>query len=385
MNRIKMRRIVKTMKVKPRINKIDSLDVNKCLAPELTIGSVDDILYRIGLCLTSVRVRPKRLWIYNPLIIFIFVWLILIREVFAMFISEDNDLLLKILGNLGYFVSQKQLFGMAFISLNILVISSQIIFYYNYKNGIKPTFLYVFQMMSGLVPPKSLGLTNEKHIFKLVTITKNLVKIISFYTDKIMPAISLLTVNGLYLINGSPYELIFYGVPNSIVMIFWTHFVWIIILNQFLEFYIICVYFKIKINSLNESLLEMQRKNRFIRIRETLQSINSLHLEINEYNTSFWSKFLCIFWLSFGSYIVIFSGTWLFGKQSFLIKLAWAYCSFISIIGFLFVIFTASSVNYCANNSYKILNSVIISYSKHNKHFYYLRISTKLKVNMKQT
>ena len=69
---------------------------------------------------------------------------------------------------------------------------------------------------------------------------------------------------------------------------------------QIMLFYIICLYLKIKINALNESLLEMKRRKRFLRIRETLQSFDSLYSEINEYNITFWSKLLAVFWLFLG-------------------------------------------------------------------------------------
>ena len=49
-------------------NKSGIMDLNKCLPPELTIESVDDILYRIGLSFDSIRDRPKRKLFYHPLI-----------------------------------------------------------------------------------------------------------------------------------------------------------------------------------------------------------------------------------------------------------------------------------------------------------------------------
>ena len=77
--------------------------MNKCLPPELTIESVDDILYRIGLCFTSVRVRPKRKRIHNPLVVFTIVSFFLIERVITISLDESNDLLFKIFGDVGYF------------------------------------------------------------------------------------------------------------------------------------------------------------------------------------------------------------------------------------------------------------------------------------------
>ena len=65
--------------------------------------------------------------------------------------------------------------------------TSQLIYYYNYKNDIKPTFLKVFQMMSGLVSPKSIGLTNEKQIYKLIKLSKRLFFICEFVVKIAVP------------------------------------------------------------------------------------------------------------------------------------------------------------------------------------------------------
>ena len=37
--------------------------------------------------------------------------------------------------------------------------------------GIEPTYLSVFEMMSGLVTPHSIGLNDEKSVFKLLKIS----------------------------------------------------------------------------------------------------------------------------------------------------------------------------------------------------------------------
>ena len=124
----------------------------------------------------------------------------------------------------------------------------------------------------------------------------------------------------------------------------------------------------------------MKRRKRFIRIRETLQSFDSLYSEINEYNTTFWSKILFSFWTLLGTlkcflFYVFFRKTWFIINKFILFYAVCLYgCQY-----FLFIIFTTSSVTYCANKSYKTLNSLIISYSKHNKHRYYRRISIKIK------
>ena len=124
----------------------------------------------------------------------------------------------------------------------------------------------------------------------------------------------------------------------------------------------------------------MKRRKRFIRIRETLLSFDLLYKEINEYNTTFWSKFLGVFWLTFGPQITLLFYLVLFFDLNLPLLIIFSYTLLTLTQIFLFVIFTASSVNYCANKSYLIMNSFLISYSKHNTRP--SSISTKLKVTL---
>ena len=124
----------------------------------------------------------------------------------------------------------------------------------------------------------------------------------------------------------------------------------------------------------------MKRRKQFIRIRGILHSFNSIYNEINEYNTTFWSKFLFIFWLTFGSLDVLILYLFCFASFPIIIKLFFFYSFVFFGLCFLFVIFTASSVNYTANKTHKILNSFLISYSQYIRNHNFIEISTKLKV-----
>src|SRR6195952_137217 len=156
------------------------INPNKCLPPELIIESVDDILYRIGLSFDSLRDPPKRSQFNNPFIVFITLFAILSEKLITLTVNEENDWILKVIGDLGYLIGVRIYINIAFILTSILGLTSQWIYYYNYRNGIKPTFLRVFQMMSGLVSPKSLGLTDEQQIRKLCDKTKTLNSTVKF-------------------------------------------------------------------------------------------------------------------------------------------------------------------------------------------------------------
>ena len=358
------------------------IDPNKCLPPELAVQSVDDILYRIGLCLTSVRDEPKRLLIDHPLIAFGFVFIFMTERLITISLSEENVFLFKILGDIGYFVGFSLHFGVMFILCSLFNIISQMIFYYNHKNDVKPTFLILFQVMSGLTPPAKIGLKNDQEIRSLVKTTGKLYKFLKFNNDRFIPIATIAFNLGFYGFHGSLYDVLVYGIPNTILFDFWTHYVWNMICFQFMSFYIICLYLKFKINSLNESLLEMQRSNRFSRIRETLKAFDLIHKEINEYNETFWSKILFAFWLIFALFCILVLYITLFIEMALPIKILFAYVLLIVTTIFTFLIFTASSVNKCANKSHKIMNSLIITFSNQNKYRFSQKISSKIKVRI---
>ena len=367
----------------PMINNwVNTFDVKKCLPPELTVESVDDILYRIGLSFDSIRDRPKRKLKDHPIFVLIVNLIILIKDIIAVSLEEENDIGFKIVGAYGYFIGLRKQMCLLSYLMTSLIAGSQLIYYYNYRNGIKPTFLRVFQMMSGLVSPKSLGLTDGKEVTKLVKTMKRLYWIIRFNTDRVLIFFGPIFTLTIYFFYGQPYDTIKFGIYNAILLFFWANHYFNLFLYQFFVFYIICLYLKMKINSLNERLIEMKRRKRFIRIRETLQSFDSLYLEINEYNTTFWSKFLILIWLIFSSQITLILNLILFLDINLALLLLFSYFLFLLIQIFLFVIFTASSVNTSANKSYKILNSLFISYSKRNCRP--LNVFTKLKVILPQ-
>ena len=356
------------------------MDPNKCLPPELTVQSVEDILHRSGLTLDSTKSYPKRKLFFNPIIIFTFLLLFTIREVIVISLPEENDLIFKVFGSFGYLIGIREFAAISYTLLTLLSMSFHLIYYYNYRNGIKPTFLRVFQMMSGLVSPKSLDLTDEQQITKLLNRTKFSLKCARINNKYIFPLSVTTIVVSIYIFKTNLIETVYFGFPNALLLATWVIHFFNSLTYQCLLFYILCLYLKMKINSLNERLIEMKRRKQFIRIRETLQSFDSLYSEINEYNTTFWSKILFTFCTLLGTVIVFVLFVCLFIKVDLINLCLFSYALFILSSLFLLIIFTASSVNYCANKSYKTLNSLIISYTKHNKHFYYRRVSTKFKV-----
>ena len=119
--------------------------------------------------------------------------------------------------------------------LLVLSLSSQLIYYYNQINGIKPTFLRVFQMMSSLVTPNNIGLTDEQHIIKLVRRTGKLLKL---NANLVIPIIGFIFIIISYYLKTTLSETLLYGILNAILWCFWVILVFNICLTQIFCFYI---------------------------------------------------------------------------------------------------------------------------------------------------
>jgi hypothetical protein len=154
---------------------MDSLNENKPLPKEMILNSAENHFYRIGLSLASVGVKKRR-FLYNPFLVFIVNILALIKSTFSVLLPEENGYLLLINGDFAHFLGLKNNFNTTPILLTLTSLSSQLIYFYNYKNDIKYSFLKLFEMMSGLVLSKSIGLTKIEEIYKLVKQLKMLFK-----------------------------------------------------------------------------------------------------------------------------------------------------------------------------------------------------------------
>ena len=110
---------------------------------------------------------------------------------------------------------------------------------------------------------------------------------------------------------------------------------------------------------MNNILIKTEIKTEFSKISKLLNSFDALYREINEYNVTYWSKFLFIIWICFGTIIVLQIQFVIYKNVIFIIRFILIYCIIIFLILFLFTILTAASVNRMAHKSYKLFNSMI--------------------------
>ena len=126
-------------------------------------------------------------------------------------------------------------------------------------------------------------------------------------------------------------------------------------------FFIVCKYFNIKINTLNESLEVINVKPLLCKqVRPILRSLIRLYREISVYNM-FWSKYLFTIWLILGISLVLFLFMITFVSLILIIKLIIIYFTIMGTISLLGTYSLLSFVNYHANKTYEILNSLFVN------------------------
>jgi hypothetical protein len=339
-----------------------SFDVNKPLPQSIAFNSIDNHLYRIGLSLISKN-HEKRSRFYNPLLILIVNIICLIKCIVSLILSEENEKLLIINGDFTHFLRSKTHLNVALILCFIITLIQQLIYYYNSKNDINPTDLKVFDMMSGLVSPKSIGFTNGEEIYKLTKQTKALFSFCRFNNETLVP-ILMFSLNLLpFVLNCSALDTIIFGIPHSLLFAIGLHYVCTINVWQLFYFRLICRYIKIKFKESNKFVLKLIVKQKLIKWKKVLRmmrNLNSKYSELHEFNNDLWSKYLLSVWLINGSFLNFSLYSLYFGKMTLTLKLMGGYGVALGFLCFLFIITNASSVNYEANKMYKLLNHIMV-------------------------
>ena len=135
---------------------MNRLEPKEVLPPNVIISNAENNLYRIGICLT-LRSHINRNKLHNPLLIFSVNSIVLIKCLITLLFLIHYKNLFIIFGDFGYLLRIRFHLNVAIAHYLLLSLISQLIYYYNYKNDIKPTFLKVFEVISVLVSPKSMS------------------------------------------------------------------------------------------------------------------------------------------------------------------------------------------------------------------------------------
>jgi len=88
----------------------------------------------------------------------------------VLFLSDDNEMIFKYIGDFFLFYSRFSLhWNILIVMFSFWAIISLIL--HNY-NSYSYEWLKPFEMMSGMISPKSIGIENERDIYKLMKRTR---------------------------------------------------------------------------------------------------------------------------------------------------------------------------------------------------------------------
>ena len=331
--------------------------MSKVLPQELVISGADSHVYRIGLSLFKPKYYVKRSLFYKPIIVFIISFLQLIRS-FALLILpiyEDKFIYLY-LGDIGYFIGFTREYNAIICLLELIVIISQFIHYYNYRNGIKPMDLRVFQMISGLISPKSIQINDKLLVYKLCKITKMSFKFMEYFKI-IFSAWSFCFCIIIFSISIkiSYIEITAIIIPNIMLWSIMFLYAFPAFGYQIIYYLIITYYLILKLKAINTKF-DNKVKNFFFIWRQ----LNAIYVEIIEYNDIFWSKFLCLLWMTSSAYIAlsIYANYSMYIHQfHFILRYFFTGCLIFYSLLFIFILHLTSDLYNQCFSIYKTLNS----------------------------
>ena len=98
----------------------------------------------------------------------------------------------------------------------MIVLTSQLNYFYCHKRGIDPTFVRVFHSLSDSVTANNSGLKPSD--VKKVTKCKRIFRMVIKHNTFFIPVLAFLMPFVSYAINESPINTIVYGLPNSVYL-----------------------------------------------------------------------------------------------------------------------------------------------------------------------
>jgi hypothetical protein len=153
---------------------MNDLDLDKPLPSVIAIKGAENHLYRIGLSLFSSG-SQKRNRFHNPFFISFIISVQMLKSITAILMKEDKYRLLLI-GDFDYFLNGRNFFNATTVLFASLALFLQLLHYCKYYKNESPSYLKPFEMICGLVSPKSIGLINREHINQLLKKSKIMFK-----------------------------------------------------------------------------------------------------------------------------------------------------------------------------------------------------------------
>lgn len=367
-------KLVKSFELRDSIECVSS---DKKLPHHLILEGVHAIHYRIGLSLFAVE-SVKRHRFHNPYFFFIFALFHTMRCAFAMVLPPEDDRIFFLIGDYPHYMNIGFHYNISYLFCGLIIISLQSIHFFYFWRDIEPSYLKPFQLISGLITGRDIGLTDTNHILSFTKYSKLLLHLTKYYIRFFTAAAGSISLI-LVVIADLWSDLVLVAIPWVVFHTIAAYIFCLLLSYKLVFFHLICFYLRLKFRQINGTLMSLNDKTYATsksNVEHLLQSFDSLHLEINEFSKNVWSDFLFVFSgliiiaLTASLYSLLFLDLLLILK----IFLGVVDSFFLMTLGF--VLIDSSSVSFQAFLSHKILANIFANKSLGNA----LRLSHKLKV-----
>ncbi len=352
---------------------MNDFDIGKPLPSVIAIKCAENHLYRNGLSLFSFGSKTRNRF-HNPFLISFIICVQILKSITAILMKEDKYKLLLI-GDFAYFLNGRYLLNASITLFGSLALFSQLLHYWKYYKNESPSYLKLFEMICGLVSPKSIDIINREDINQLIKKSKFMFKVSKFLTFG--SSFACFCSSGLPLIINSTPSLYWIQFLSALLFTVFSYHSFNINLSQMTYFYIICLYLKLKLRNANNSIIksfEKKYKMTNYKMKSILKSLDSIIFEINIHNNDFWSKYLMIVLMLLIIVIDIILFESLFGKMNLFFKIILFYASIVFFLLLIILINTASSVSFEAKKSYKLLNKLFITIGNNKQNWIRMKI-----------
>jgi hypothetical protein len=347
------------------LSKIQSIiDCNKVLPQSYIIPESGQHLYKIGL--THFRVgnsdKESKQHIYYRFFVIIICVIFFTHSLIAL--SVPNDIYKDVHiynGDWTYnYPEVRYHMNISILFCSIIAILSAILHLTNDNfSWFKP-----FEMMSGLVTPASIGLTDSEDVEKLLKRSKLYLGIVKITTYFLVPT-TMTIINIMMASNYGLYIFLLFGIPWGLIYTIGFHLLCAHIWYQVCYYYIICEYFKMKLENINEKIQKIILINRS-KLRNSLKLIKILdriYAEVEQYNL-FWCKILLLFYICYISLICTALYSLVFGNLELLLKIMIGYFVGMNISILVTIVILGISVSREVNKSYLLFIKLFVSTDK---------------------
>lgn len=349
--------------IRPRFNLIG---LRKPLPRGLLIPTAGHAhLYQIGLTFFPPEEAIERSFLFNPFFRLFMELLYLGRSCASLFVVNtrgNHDYFVKA-GDYMYFIRAKTHINIAATQYMMIGISIMVCNYIRYRFNTYPTFFVVYDFLSGKRTPAQCGFRRRENVIGLVAKAHAALKLVRlsnwlvFYVSFVLSFLpSALHYTWL--------ELLFYGLPWSIVFAVSSFYTFSTYFWNLAYFYILCHFIKIQLRETNElaatMVVQKKRHNRQVNIAFLQTQYLNIINHVRSYNTTYWSTylFLVVTFLSTFNNTILYTA--LYVDLNIVIQMSLFYACLNSCSAVFFVLNTASVVYTEFERSRNIANSIYV-------------------------